>query len=207
MKGGLKTFCVGDYETNCYLIFDKNNAILIDPGGREEQILYFLYSHKLLLKYIINTHGHIDHIMGDDEIRKETKAELLIHFKDKEMLSNPLLNLSGFFGSSMKFKEATRTIKEGEIITLSDISLKVMETPGHTPGSISLISDDAIFCGDTIFSNGIGRTDFPGGDHKTLINSIKKLLNFPDNTILYPGHGNPITIKEAKCSLASLINS
>ncbi|MEW6680205.1 MAG: MBL fold metallo-hydrolase [bacterium] len=204
---GLKTFCVGDYETNCYLIFNKNSAILIDAGEGVEQIIYFLYSHKLSLKYIINTHCHIDHIMGDDEIRKETKAELLVHLKDKEALFNPLLNLSGFFGSSMKFKEATRTIKENDIITVGEISLKVIETPGHTPGSISLLFDDAIFCGDTIFSQGIGRTDFPGGDHKILINSIKKLLNFPDNTTLYPGHGNPVTIKEAKCQLVSLINS
>ncbi len=198
MKGGFKILSLAPYGTNCYILLDK--GILIDPGGETDYILSAIKD--LTIKYIINTHGHIDHIAGNDKIREITGAELLISFQDSSMLSSPLLNISGFFGEELHFKAPTRTIKEGDRIE----DILVLQTPGHTPGSISLVWNNCIFCGDTIFSNGYGRCDLPGGNFKDLKNSIKKLLGFPDETILYPGHGDSTTIKKAKWQLANLIN-
>lgn len=186
------------YGTNCYIL--PSSGILIDPGGEPDYILPAIKG--LNLKYIINTHGHIDHIMENEKIRKATGALLLISEQDSLMLPSPLLNLSEFFGKGLEFKPADRIIKDGDKIE----HILVVATPGHTPGSISLVWDDCIFCGDTIFSNGYGRTDLPGGSLKDLKNSIKKLLEFPEKTILYPGHGNSLSIKEAKCQLANLID-
>lgn len=186
------------YGTNCYIL--PSLGILIDPGGEADYILPAIKD--IRIKYIINTHGHIDHIMENERIRKETGALLLISEEDSLMLASPLLNLSEFFGKELGFKPPDRTIKNGDKIE----DVLVVATPGHTPGSISLVWNNCIFCGDIIFSNGYGRTDLPGGSFKDLKNSIKKLLEFPDETILYPGHGDSLSIKEAKCQLMHLIN-
>jgi len=199
MKGGLKILPnLKPYGTNCYIL--PKGGIIIDPGTEASYILETIKG--LTINYIINTHGHIDHIAGNDKIREETGACLLISEEDSLMLSSPLLNVSGFFGEELYFKPPDRIIKDGDKIG----DIVVLKTPGHTKGSISLIWNDCIFCGDTIFKNGYGRTDLPGGNLEELKNSIKKLLEFPENTILYPGHGDCLTIKEAKWQLGSLID-
>lgn len=198
MKEKIKILKGAPYNTNCYIL--PSQGILIDPGAEVDVILKAIEG--LTIKYIINTHGHIDHIIENDKIRAETGALLLISKEDAPMLSSSFLNLSEFFGKGLSFKAPDRIIKDGEKIG----DILVVETPGHTPGSLSFVWNHCIFCGDVIFSNGYGRYDFPGGNFEYLKNSIKKLLNFPDNTILYPGHGDSLTIKDAKCQLMNLID-
>ncbi|HAW50584.1 TPA: MBL fold metallo-hydrolase [bacterium] len=195
MQVNIDTFCIGIYETNCYLLSDKNHAVLIDAGNELEGIFKKLKENNLILEWLINTHGHIDHIGGNDRVRKETGAGLLIHSDDEKMLYDPFLNLSGYFSGYFTFDKPTRVLENDEIINIGSINLKVIHTPGHTPGSISLfLEPDIIFSGDTIFSNGIGRTDFPYGDYENLITSIKKLCSFPEKTKFYPGHGEQTTV-------------
>lgn len=198
MKEKIKMLSLTPYGTNCYVL--PSQGILIDPGGETEHIFNAIKG--LNIKYIINTHSHIDHIIGNDKIRAETGALLLISEEDAPMLSSPFLNLSEALGGGLSFKNPDRTIKDGDKVK----DALVISTPGHTPGSISIFWDNCIFCGDLIFSNGYGRCDLPGGNFENLKQSIKKLLNFPDNTILYPGHGDSLTIKNAKCNLANLID-
>lgn len=168
----VETIIVGELQTNSYLVFDDTEAILIDPGAEPGKILSCLEKYDLNLKFIVNTHGHIDHISGNDEIVEKTGAKVLIHSEDASMLSDPRLNLS--FGVILK--KPDMILVDGDIIETGNIKMKVISTPGHTRGSISLLLPDKIFCGDTIFAEGVGRTDFPGGDSKILIQSIKKTL-------------------------------
>ncbi|MDI6751776.1 MAG: MBL fold metallo-hydrolase [bacterium] len=201
---GVERIVVGQLQTNSYLIFNDNEAILIDPGGEPGKILSVIARYGFNLKFIVNTHGHIDHIAGNDKIAGKTGAKVLIHSEDAPMLSDPKLNLS--FEKEGDMKKPDRMLMDGDIIETDKIKLKVISTPGHTRGSISLLLEDKIFCGDTIFAQGVGRTDFPGGDSKMLIQSIKKLLQFPENIRLYPGHGPETTIGEVTGGLKWFLN-
>lgn len=198
----VETIIVGELQTNSYLVFDDTEAILIDPGAEADKIFSCLESQCLNLKFIVNTHGHIDHISGNDEIAEKTGAKVLIHSEDAMMLSDSRLNLS--FGKVLR--KPDRILMDNDIIETGNIKMKVISTPGHTRGSISLLLPDKIFCGDTIFAEGVGRTDFPGGDSKILIQSIKKLLQFPENTRLYPGHGPETTVKEVTGGVKWFLN-
>lgn len=195
----LKRLTVGALETNCYLIACEKTqkAAVIDPGGEEEidLILSLLQKNNLSLKYIINTHGHIDHIAGNNLLRTKTEALLLIHKLDADMLVDANKNFSSFMGKKICSPPADKFLEEGVEIPLGRLKLTVIHTPGHTPGGISLVSNNIIFTGDTLFAGGIGRTDLPGGSYQDLIKSIKeKLLILGDDKIIYPGHGPGSTI-------------
>lgn len=202
----VKTIVVGELQTNSYLVFNDTEAILIDPGAEAGKILSCLEKYDLNLKFIVNTHGHIDHISGNDELAEKTGAKVLIHSEDALMLSCPKLNLSCSCEKGIIIKKPDRILIDNDIIETGNIKMKVISTPGHTRGSISLLLEDKIFCGDTIFAEGVGRTDFPGGDSKMLMQSIKKLLQFPENTRLYPGHGPETTIKEVTGGIKWFLN-
>lgn len=195
---------VGVNFTNCYLIGKKDgNAIVIDPGDDLEKIMALIDKNNLNVEKIINTHGHFDHITANSELKEKTNADIYIHEKDKEALVNPDKNLSTHLGQNnlVKLKEADHTLAEGDIIGIEDYKFKVLHTPGHSPGSICLHDKDkqVLISGDTIFSMGVGRTDFPGCSQEELINSIEnKLLNLPDETKVYPGHGQETTIGKFK---------
>ena len=195
---------VGVNFTNCYLIGKKDgNAIVIDPGDDLEKIMALIDKNNLNVEKIINTHGHFDHITANSELKEKTNADIYIHEKDKEALVNPDKNLSTHLGQNnlVKLKEADHTLAEGDIIEIEDYNFKVLHTPGHSPGSICLHDKDkqVLISGDTIFSMGVGRTDFPGCSQEELINSIEnKLLNLPDETKVYPGHGQETTIGKFK---------
>lgn len=195
---------VGVNFTNCYLIGKKDgNAIVIDPGDDLEKIMALIDKNNLNVEKIINTHGHFDHITANSELKEKTNADIYIHEKDKEALVNPDKNLSTHLGQNnlVKLKEADHTLAEGDIIEIEDYKFKVLHTPGHSPGSICLHDKDkqVLISGDTIFSMGVGRTDFPGCSQEELINSIEnKLLNLPDETKVYPGHGQETTIGKFK---------
>jgi len=199
----LKRLVIGALETNCYLIacVKTKKAAVIDPGGEEgtDLILNLLQKNNFNLKYIINTHGHIDHIAGNNSLKAKTEALLLIHRLDADMLVDANKNFSSLMGKEICSPPADKFLEEGDEITLGILKLTVIHTPGHTPGGISLVLDNIVFTGDTLFAESIGRTDLPGGSYQDLQKSIKeKLLVLSDDTIIYPGHGPDSTIGEER---------
>jgi len=196
---------LGEFETNCYIARSSDSAaecLIIDTGLDIRELPAFLDQHKLTPAAVILTHGHIDHIAGVEALRKKFPSiQVYIHKLDAEMLGNANVNLSIMAGSSFTAGKADRLIDEGDTIDKAGIRLRVIHTPGHTPGGICLYSekDGIIFVGDTIFAGSVGRTDFPNGNMKQLIEGIKhKLLTLPENTIAYPGHGPETTIGQEK---------
>lgn len=192
---------LGPYSVNCYILSDNGQAVIIDPGFDPATIENLIRDRKIDVKEIIITHGHIDHIMGLPQIKKFTGAPVLIHQNDAVMLTDPKINLSAFYASPFSTDTADGFLDEGDIINIGRFQLKVIHTPGHSPGSISLLTEEVVFTGDTLFSGSIGGTDFPGADYQTLISSIKnKLLTLPDGTVVYPGHGPDTTIGKERTS-------
>lgn len=188
---------VGPMGANCYIMGCEKTKIgaIIDPGGEAKRILAKVTELGLKVEYIILTHGHIDHIMALGEIKEATSAKIVIHKSDGPMLTDGRKNLSSFMGGNMAFPAADMNVKEGDSIQLGEVELKVLHTPGHTPGGICIVADGLLVSGDTLFECSVGRSDFPGGSHSTLINSINtKLMMYPDETVVYPGHGPSTTI-------------
>ena len=197
MKRMIKKIVVGVLGTNCYIFADTDNkvAALIDPGSDGDGIRSEVEKLGVEVKCIINTHGHGDHISSNGRF----KAPIYIHELDANFLENSELNLSAAFGLAIKSPPASRLLKDGDIIEVGDLKLKVIHTPGHTPGSISLLSDGAVFTGDALFMGGVGRTDFPYGSNEALMNSIKyRLFTLDGKTVVYPGHGPLSTIGREK---------
>jgi glyoxylase-like metal-dependent hydrolase (beta-lactamase superfamily II) len=196
-------FTVGNFAVNNYLVHpvDSSKAILFDAGDDTAPILKKIKELGLELVYLVNTHGHSDHIMGNKKILEHTAAQLLIHELDEPFLSDPQLNLSAFLGNRLDSPKADRILQEGDIITLENLKFQVLHTPGHTPGHISLLCNGHAFVGDVIFQGSIGRTDFPKSSGQQLIDSIRtKIYNLADETLLYPGHGPNTTVGQEKVS-------
>lgn len=186
---------VGDFLTNCYLVHNNDQAIVIDPGDGPDKILALIDSRRVTVEKIILTHGHIDHIGAVPEIKKATKAPVLIHHKDANMLTDAKANLSYYHSEAFSFEPADAFLNENDIVKIGDAQLRVLGTPGHTPGGISLLGDGVVFTGDALFFGSVGRTDLMGGNHEQLLKSIKdKLLILPDDTQVFPGHGPQTTI-------------
>ena len=196
-------FTVGMIATNCYLVgcTETKEALIIDPGfdtkDEAKKILAEAKKHGLKIKYIINTHGHPDHTSGNKFLKELTGAPILIHEYDAPKLTGE--NIPTFFGLRSTSPPADKMLREGDIIQVGTIKLKVLHTPGHSRGGISLLGDDLVFTGDTLFAGSIGRYDFPDASYKELMHSIKdKLAPLPDNTKVYSGHGPPTTIGQEK---------
>lgn len=195
----VRRFIVGPLGTNCYLVYDRSSkkGVLIDPGEADSSVKEVISSEGLNIDWIINTHGHADHIKGNAYF----SYPVAIHSLDEGCLSDPERNLS-FHGLFVEDVKAGRLLSEGEVITAGNLSLEVLHTPGHTPGGICLKCGELLFSGDTLFFEGVGRTDLPGGDYDALAKSIKeKLFSLPDSTQVFPGHGVRTTIgHEKKCN-------
>jgi len=197
----LESLPTGPLQVNCYVLGCEKSrlAAVIDPGGDVEAILRLLKKHDLQLKMVINTHGHFDHIGGNRQLLEATGAELLIHKADTHLLDQAAVHAANFGLRADISPPPQRELTGGERITLGDLEIEVLHTPGHTPGGICLIVADQAIVGDTLFAGSIGRTDLPGGDHLTLIRSIKeKLMVLPDATTAHPGHGPATTIGQEK---------
>ena len=186
----VRMFTVGMLETNCFLVGDRGSgeAVVIDPGFDQESEAKTIFSeierNGFRIKYIINTHGHPDHTGGNQIMKKRSGAPILIYEDDASFLSNP---------------PADRKLRDGDSIEVGNIRLKVVHTPGHSPGSMALLGEDFVFSGDTLFAGSIGRYDLPGGSLDQLVNSLKrKLLTLPDHVRVYPGHGPVTTIGEER---------
>lgn len=192
---------VGPIMANCFIVGCEETlkATVIDPGDEAERILYTLAAHKLTVTSIINTHGHFDHVSANRELKATTGAELICHSADVPMLAG-LSEMAAAFGLSCdNSPPPDRTVDEGDIITVGNIEMKVLHTPGHSPGGISLVCGDKVFVGDTLFAGSIGRTDFPGGDFDTLISAIRtKLFPLGDDVTVFCGHGPETTIGREK---------
>ena len=197
----IKELMVGPLMANCFIFGCKETkeAVVIDPGGDAHRILSALADSKLKVKYIINTHGHFDHVSANGKMKEATGAEILIHPLDAPLLGM-LSSNAAFFGISVENSPpCDRTIEEGETVSFGNITLDVIHTPGHTPGGISLYTDGIVFVGDTLFAGSIGRTDFPGGDFDTLISSIQtKLFKMDDDVRVFSGHGPETSIGREK---------
>lgn len=188
---------MGPLGVNAYLLADpvSKDACLIDPGADADRLKDCIKKHGFNLRCIINTHGHGDHIGANASF----KVPIYVHEADKDFLADPDKNMSRFFFFNIISPPAERLLKEGDIIEIGSIKLKVIHTPGHTPGSIALATGNVIFTGDTLFKDSVGRTDFDYGSSAALFDSIrKKLLVFSDETVIYPGHGAPSTIGDEK---------
>jgi hydroxyacylglutathione hydrolase len=190
-----RRFILGVLASNCYVVWSNQAAGVIDPGGSVDQVIQFIAASGLKPEWILNTHGHCDHIAGNAALQKRYAVPLLIHAADQAMLLSPTANLSAFMGEPVISPAATRTLADGETVWLGETSLRVIATPGHTRGGISLYTPDLLFAGDALFKEGIGRTDFPGGDYRQLVTGIReRLFCLPPATVVLPGHGEATTI-------------
>ncbi|MHB8173041.1 MAG: MBL fold metallo-hydrolase [Nitrospirota bacterium] len=195
----LETVVVGALAVNCYIVgsAETNEAAVIDPGDDAAKITAILQKNNLKLKYIIFTHAHFDHAGAAKELHDETNAEVMVHEKDALLLKNTDAQAALFGMHAGEPPKPDYFLKGGDIIKIGDVEMEVIETPGHTPGGISLYvkNASAVFTGDTLFWGSIGRTDLPGGDYNTIIHSLKdELGKLPDDTTVYPGHGDDTTI-------------
>lgn len=185
----------GMFESNCYVLGVNGEGAIIDAGVDVTQVRKIVDDNKLKVKYIILTHGHIDHICELDELRSAVGGSVAIHEDETEFLTNPVFNCSFVFGSNRIFKPADITLKDGDVLTLGDTKLEIIHTPGHSPGGMCIKVGGIVFTGDTLFRHSIGRTDLPGGNKHNIITSIKnKLFVLPDETLVYPGHNDASTI-------------
>lgn len=202
----IKQILVGSMVVCCYIVAceETGKAAVVDPGGDEKKILNEIKSKGYVVDYIIATHGHPDHVCGNHKIQEATGAKIVMHTLDSRFFNKP--EVRNYF-SMLGLEPSPPTdleVEEGDIIAIGNISLKVIHTPGHTPGGMCLYNAPDLITGDTLFVGGLGRTDFPGGSHEELLKSIRtKLLVLPPETVVWPGHGyggNRSTIGEEKHS-------
>ena len=186
----IKQLQVGNMAVFAYLVGDTitGDALVIDPADNAMEIIALAKENKLKINYIINTHGHVDHIGGNAEMQKLTGAKIIVHEDDAFMLTSTPAMMLKMFGAKQS-PPADILVKDGVIISTGNVELKVLHTPGHSPGGICLYTPGYIFTGDTLFVEAVGRTDLPGGSWQIMYNSIQtKLFTLPDDTKVMPGH-------------------
>ncbi len=196
-----ETLTVGPLAVNCYIIGSKKDsaAIVMDAGGDHEEILNVLRKHNLSLQFLINTHAHFDHVGGVRYLQDLTGAKFFLHQDDIPLLDCLNEQTDAFGLPSIPIPKIVQPLVDNEEIAIGNESILVIHTPGHSPGSVCFLIDDAVFVGDTLFAGSTGRTDLYGGSYPTLINSIKtRLFTLKSHVIVYPGHGTFTTIGEEK---------
>ncbi len=194
---------VGPLETNCYLVYcsETLECAVVDPGAEAGNITRQIAEKELKPRLILNTHGHIDHIGANKDIKDKYDIPLFIHSADSPMLESVLQTEMGIFLGAKDSPPADHFLDDGDEIKIGKSHLKVIHTPGHSPGSVSFLGDGFLLSGDTLFFGGVGRTDLPGGSWQEMVNSIKnRILTMPEEMIVLPGHGPHTTIGQEKKS-------
>ena len=197
----VKKLEVGPIMANCYILGCESTkeAVVIDPGDDADRILMTLAKSGLKVKYLINTHGHFDHVGANKRMKEVTGAKIAIHPDDEPMFQELSRSAMMFGLSAENSPPADILLNDGDEISFGEITLKIIHTPGHSKGGICLYTKGSLFAGDTLFAGSIGRTDLPGGDYDTLIAGIKeKLLVLDPDTVVYTGHGPETTIDNEK---------
>lgn len=197
----IERFIVSIMQTNCYFVTDKATGLsaVIDPGAYTPGLTQKIEEAGGKLKYVLLTHGHFDHIGKADEIRKQTGAKIVIGAGEEDFLRNNDLNLSIMVTpSGFDAFDADILLDENGAVQLGETQFRLIKTPGHTKGGACYIADHVIFTGDTLMKETIGRTDFPTGSYKEMIDSLKKLAALPGDYIVYPGHDDKTTLQHER---------
>lgn len=198
----VESLCVGPLDVNCYIVGcpQHQSCAIVDPGDSGKMIMDAVASRGWTVTRILNTHGHVDHTGANRMLKQITGAPLAIHRLDGPMLTHPSMkDMAAYLGLALS-PEADILLDDGEDVAICPCqSLKVIHTPGHSPGGACFYHEGFLIAGDTIFRMSVGRSDLPGGDHDTLIKSIRqRIFTLPDETIIYPGHGDPTTVEFEK---------
>lgn len=199
----MKTCVLGNVSTNCYIVYQEGTeeAVLIDPADNGPYLLNKCRELGVKPVAILLTHGHFDHILAVADICRAFPCKVYAHASEERLLGDPSLNLSASMGSNQTGLRADFLVQEGEVLKLAGYNWKVLATPGHTAGSVCYFveSEEVLFSGDTLFAESLGRTDMPTGSVSDIVHSItRKLFALPDDTMVYPGHGDPTTIGHEK---------
>lgn len=189
---------LNDRLANSYIIADGGEAVIVDPSDTDG-IISIVKENDLKVRYIILTHGHFDHITGVDSLVNQYPGlKVLIHPADHDKLTDPEKNASTLFGAKVMVKADNFPLAEKDVVKIGNTEIKVMETPGHTEGSIVLLVGNNLFSGDTLFKGSVGRTDLPGSSSEALLRSLKKITTLSDHLKVYPGHGESTVFGEEK---------
>ena len=198
---------VGQLQENCFILFDENkDAFIVDPGASSENIIETIEKNSLNIKYILLTHGHFDHVGAVASLAKKFKVPVYLSKKDRNFLETPNEVRASSFGMEIEAADVDVFVKDNDEIPFSDGLIKVIETPGHTLGSVCYLFNNYLFAGDTLFNGSIGRTDFPESDHSLMIESLKKLKELDDEIYVLSGHGPESQMSYEKISNPYLRN-
>jgi glyoxylase-like metal-dependent hydrolase (beta-lactamase superfamily II) len=199
----IQRFQLGHLWTNCYVLSSRGgDAAIVDPGGPAGEARDYIEKNSLRVKKILLTHGHGDHIMGLGEVRDMASDGVSIHSQDAGCITNASLNLSSMMGAPSEFRDADSLLSDGQNIEIGGMNVLVIFTPGHTRGGCCFYATEGkealLISGDTLFARSVGRTDLPGGDEATLLESLKKLDGLSDGVPVYPGHGPATTLGDER---------
>lgn len=193
----IKTLTLGVFNSNNYLIMceDTKDAVIIDAGGDYDATIKEVEDTGANLKYIFHTHGHLDHISGDVELKAKAGVKIFIHKNDQPLVDRLKDQLMMFGLPDMEIPVIDEYVEDGQTLKVGNLEFSAIHTPGHTPGGVCYLIDDVLFSGDTLFRESVGRTDLPGGSYEQLMESITtKLFKLDEETKVYPGHGKPTSI-------------
>ncbi|KGM93132.1 MBL fold metallo-hydrolase [Clostridium botulinum] len=193
----IKRIPAGMYGANCYVLIDEETMVgcIIDPGGDADRLVNIIDEFNIEVKFILLTHGHMDHVGGVEILREKYNVPVYINGKDKELMEKG----TEVFGRIWSKTSEDKELNDGEILKLGNLDIKCMETPGHTPGGMSFLVNNVVFTGDTLFRGSVGRCDLPGGNQSQLIESIKsKLMILDDEIVVLPGHEGESNIRFEK---------
>lgn len=185
----IKRLELGFFRVNCYILTINKKTIIIDPGADFKIIDRYLVEENIAPQFILNTHGHYDHMGAVLELKSKYKIPFFIHKLEESIIKNPDKNLSLFFGENGLSFDTYNLIEEGHSKNFEGLNIEIINTPGHTPGSIIIKYDNLLLTGDLLFRGGVGRTDLPGGNIKKIKQSLRMLKKMDKKLIVYPGHG------------------
>lgn len=202
----IKRFTSKMLGANTYIIYNNNKGLIVDPCTKVHIVKEFCDMNDIEINKILLTHCHIDHILYVDEYTRTFSCQVAIQTDGNKYMMDSNLNGSRLFGMNKEFKSADILLKDSDLLSIGDFSAKIISTPGHSPGSMAIYADKILVSGDTLFNMSIGRSDLPGGNQTDLEKSLSKLMDLPDDTIIYPGHGTFSTIKFERENNPYLIN-